>query len=43
VWNNKRFNIDMTSYPVIARIFNALDGLDAFKNAAPPQQPDATA
>jgi maleylpyruvate isomerase len=43
VWNNKRFNIDMTAYPTITRIFNALDGIDAFKKATPPQQPDATA
>jgi maleylpyruvate isomerase len=43
VWNNKRFNIDMTAYPTISRIFTALDGIDAFKKAAPPNQPDATA
>jgi maleylpyruvate isomerase len=43
VWNNKRFNIDMSAYPTISRIFTALDGIDAFKKAAPPNQPDATA
>jgi maleylpyruvate isomerase len=43
VWNNKRFNIDMSAYPVITRIFTALDGIAAFSNAAPPRQPDAAA
>ena len=43
VWNNKRFNIDMTVYPTITRIFNALDAIEAFKKAAPPRQPDAVA
>ncbi|MCB1637954.1 MAG: maleylacetoacetate isomerase [Thiothrix sp.] len=42
IWNNRRFNIDMTPYPTITRIFEACDALDAFKNAAPMQQPDAT-
>jgi len=41
MWNNKRFNIDPAPYPVISRIFNALDQIDAFRQAAPPQQPDA--
>lgn len=41
VWNNKRFAIDMSAYPVINRIFTALDGLEVFRKAAPPNQPDA--
>lgn len=41
VWNNRRFDIDMAPYPTIARIFTALDGIDAFRRAAPPEQPDA--
>lgn len=43
VWNNKRFDIDMSDYPVITRIFTALDGIAAFNRAAPPRQPDAAA
>lgn len=41
VWNNRRFAVDMTPYPVIGRIFDACEGLEAFKRAAPPVQPDA--
>jgi maleylacetoacetate isomerase len=41
VWNNRRFNIDLTPYPTISRIFEALDTLPAFQKAAPPNQPDA--
>ena len=41
VWNNRRFKIGMEAYPVITRIFDALDGIDAFRRAAPPAQPDA--
>lgn len=40
-WNNRRFDIDTAAYPTIERIFTALDKLDAFRNAAPPNQPDA--
>lgn len=42
VWNNKRFQIDLATWPTIARIFAALDALPAFAKAAPPAQPDAT-
>jgi hypothetical protein len=31
------------AYPTITRIFAALDAIEAFSKAAPPQQPDATA
>ena len=41
VWNNKRFDVDMTNYPTINRIFAALDQLDAFRDGAPAAQPDA--
>jgi len=41
VWNNKRFEVDMTPYPTVTRIFEALDALPEFVAAAPPNQPDA--
>ena len=41
VWNNRRFDVDMSAYPTISRIFDALDALPAFADAAPGQQPDA--
>lgn len=41
VWNNRRFEIAPEDWPTIARIFAALDGLEPFRHAAPPAQPDA--
>ena len=41
VWNNRRFDVDMTPYPVISALFERLDRIDAFNRAAPPNQPDA--
>ena len=41
VWNNRRFGIDADPWPMIARVFAALDALPAFAAAAPPNQPDA--
>lgn len=41
VWNNRRFDIGNTAWTTIARIFAALDALPAFRDAAPPNQPDA--
>ncbi|EKF21007.1 maleylacetoacetate isomerase [Nitratireductor pacificus] len=41
VWNNRRFDIETERWPTIARIFAALDALPAFRDAAPPNQPDA--
>lgn len=41
VVNNARFNVDMTSYPTIARIHEACMALPAFQVAAPQNQPDA--
>ena len=43
VLNNARFDVDMTPYPTIGRIFNALDALEPFAAAAPASQPDAEA
>lgn len=42
IWNNKRFEIDLGRWPTIARIFAALDAIPAFRDAAPPAQPDAS-
>lgn len=41
VVNNRRFEVDMTPYPVINRIFDALMALPAFEAALPENQPDA--
>ncbi|MCO5159271.1 MAG: maleylacetoacetate isomerase [Aquamicrobium sp.] len=41
VWNNRRFSIETAGWPTIARIFAALDAIPAFRDAAPPNQPDA--
>lgn len=41
VWNNRRFDIDVASWPTVARIFAHLDTLDPFTRSAPPNQPDA--
>lgn len=41
VWNNRRFSISLDGWPTIAAIFDRLDALPAFQNAAPPRQPDA--
>lgn len=41
VWNNRRFAIGNAPWPTIARIFTALEAIPAFRNAAPPAQPDA--
>jgi maleylacetoacetate isomerase len=41
VFNAKRYpSFDMTPYPIIARVFGNCMKLDAFKRAAPDQQPD---
>ena len=41
VLNNRRFDVDMTPYPVISRIHAAAMALPAFADAAPERQPDA--
>jgi maleylpyruvate isomerase len=37
----RRFNVDMNRWPLISAIDKACGELEAFKNAAPNQQPDA--
>jgi len=41
VVNNRRFDVDMTPYPSIRRVFDALMALPAFEAALPENQPDA--
>lgn len=41
VWNNRRFDIPLVTWPTISRIFSDLDAIPAFQKAAPPNQPDA--
>lgn len=40
VVNNRRFDVDMTPYPSIRRVFEALMALPAFEAALPENQPD---
>jgi maleylacetoacetate isomerase len=39
--NARRFNIDMSPYPTLARIESACNAIEAFAAAAPVRQPDA--
>jgi maleylacetoacetate isomerase/maleylpyruvate isomerase len=41
VFNAKRFNVSMDSFPTINRIVDACDKLMAFKTAHPAEQPDS--
>ncbi len=41
VYNAIRFGVDMSKYPVIAKVYNNCQQLDAFIQAAPENQPDA--
>jgi maleylpyruvate isomerase len=41
VESSRRFNVDLSKWPVIQKIEAACMELDAFKKAAPSQQPDA--
>lgn len=41
VYNARRFKVSMDAYPVIARIDAACNEIEAFKAAAPENQPDA--
>lgn len=43
VFNARRFDCDLSPYPTIVRIANALNELPAFADAAPERQPDAEA
>jgi maleylacetoacetate isomerase len=40
VYNALRFNCDMSAFPNINRVYDNCNTLDAFKNAAPGEQPD---
>lgn len=40
VFNARRFQCDMARYPTLARVAAAAEALDAFRAAAPDQQPD---
>lgn len=42
VFNAQRFNVDLTPFPRIMAIHTAFEALDAFKNARPENQPDAS-
>ena len=42
VWNNRRFQIPLEKWHSISKIYERLDALPAFRQAAPPNQPDAT-
>ncbi|OAY46654.1 glutathione S-transferase zeta class isoform X3 [Manihot esculenta] len=39
----KRFNLDMTQFPLLSRLHEAYNELPAFQNAMPENQPDAPA
>lgn len=41
IWNARRFKTDLSAFPNLVRIDAALTKLDAFKKAAPENQPDA--
>lgn len=41
IWNNRRFQIDPAAWPTISGIYKRLDAIPAFRDAAPPNQPDA--
>ncbi|UVE19117.1 maleylacetoacetate isomerase [Pseudomonas sp. LS44] len=41
VYNARRFNCDLQPYPRILDVVDRCESLDAFRNAAPEQQPDA--
>jgi maleylpyruvate isomerase len=41
VYNAQRFNVDLTPYPNIMRVWAECNQLEAFANAAPERQADA--
>lgn len=43
VYNANRFGVDMSKFPIISRINDALSDLPEFKEAHPSAQPDAVA
>jgi maleylpyruvate isomerase len=42
VYNAKRFNVPLEAYPELMRVFDECQQLDAFKQAAPEAQSDAS-
>ncbi|MBB1270648.1 maleylacetoacetate isomerase [Shewanella sp. SR44-3] len=42
VYNAKRFNVPLEAYPELMRVFNECEKLEAFKQAAPEAQSDAS-
>jgi len=41
VYNAKRFSVDMSQYPIISRVHEALEQLPEFQKSHPSQMPDA--
>ncbi len=41
VWNAQRFKVPLDAFPTLLRVVEAAAGLDAFREAAPENQPDA--
>ena len=41
IYNAKRFSVEMDQFPIISRIGESLDKIDAFQKSHPSQQPDA--
>ncbi|MGI9373451.1 MAG: maleylacetoacetate isomerase [Hyphomicrobiales bacterium] len=41
VYNARRFDVDLSAFPRICKIVDTCNGLEAFADAAPEQQPDA--
>ncbi|MCY1556436.1 Maleylpyruvate isomerase [compost metagenome] len=41
VFNAQRFNVDVSRYPTIAKIYEACMEMEAFQKAEPKSQPDA--
>ncbi|WIO75456.1 maleylacetoacetate isomerase [Porticoccaceae bacterium LTM1] len=42
IYNALRFKLDMSNYPLLSSIWEHCNSLDAFKNALPENQPDAS-
>ena len=42
VYNAKRFNVDLSAYPTLMKVYDNLQHIEAFQKAQPDQQPDAT-
>ena len=42
LYNARRFEVDLSAYPNLVRIDETCRAIDAFANAAPERQPDAS-